>query len=231
MKAAISPDVAAKSDSLIKGWSSSGMWLPDEGQVHFFRSHFEQTQQKLETAISSDNEDVRRNATYVVAELKADARACGPKLLAQLKKEPERLVRMYLYDALAATAFGSPEVIVELKRRYDSLSTENTPREPSYEYTEVDERIDLAATLYVLDTGPDQKNYLGFVQQWLHPPGTDLTRQQLTGYWERRWIAVASSERMMGAKSSIPLLEAMLKEPDAEPWVSTHVPRVLKALR
>jgi hypothetical protein len=229
---AVSPQVAAKADGYINGWATSGMWLPDRNQVQFFRNHFEQVQSNLERALSSSDEHVRRGAAYVVGELAKQATACGPKLLEQLKTEPERLVRMYIYSALAAIEFRTSDVVAELNRRYSSLSSENTgPKDPSFEYAEVDERIDLAATLYVLDAGPDKEQYLQFVQQWLHPPAADLSGEQLEGFWERRWIAVASSERMKGARSSIPLLEAMLDEGGSRMWVGVHVPRVLDALR
>lgn len=208
------------------------MWLPDARQVAFFSSNYTQVEEKLISALASENADVRQRAAHVIGEIGPNARSCGPALLARLKVEPERLVRIYITNALAAIGYRSMDGVKELQRRFESLSDENAPRTMlDIEYADVDERINVAAALYVLAEEADRETYLSFVQQWLDPPPADLTPELLRGYWERRWTAVICLEHMRGATSAIPLLESMLAEENAESWVTIHVPRVLDKLR
>ncbi|MDB5340986.1 MAG: repeat-containing protein [Planctomycetaceae bacterium] len=221
-----------RADQYISSWTSMGMWMPDGQQIQFFRSDFAQSKDKLQGALAAKDADVRQRAAYVIQKIGKDARTCGPELLERLKVEPVRLVRIYIIDALAAVRYDVPDAITELARRFESLSDENIPRSPvDYEYADVDEKINIAAALYVLNKDANKERYLQFVTQWLKAPASNLSHEELRGYGERRWVAVISLEGMPGATSAVPLLEAMLEEKSAEPWVAIHVPRVLKALR
>jgi len=220
-----------EAEKYVDSWGDMGMWLPPKEQIIFFRDHLTDVQAVLISALSNPNPDVRQRAAYVIWEIGPAAIDLGPALSGCLKEEPKRLVRMYLYGALAGVHFMDPIVIDDLKDRFQSLDGKNEPPAEDNSYAEADEKINVAAALYVLDKSPDRRECLEFVLRWLHRPGDDMAPEQLAGYWERRWCAVISLESMLGASEAIPLLEAMLDEAKAKPWVFVHVPRVLKALK
>ena len=100
------------------------------------------------------------------------------------------------------------------------------------DYTFVDERISVASALYVLaEESPQRDVFREFVLQWLRPPTAELSAKDLADYWDHRWCAVISVEFMHGADEAIRLLESMLTEEDAKPWVAVHVPRALRSLQ
>lgn len=218
---------------LADSWASMGMYLPDQQQVESLHANLTEISPELEAAVSHKNPDVRQRAAYVIGKIGTDANAMGKVLFDQLKKESEQLVQIYLIDALGAIRFKDNEVIEFLEKKYASLSDENAP--PTLfgggKYLEVDEKINLAGALYVLADDDSRKKYLDFVTRWLPPPSKDMSQAEISGYWERRWMAVNSLEGMEGATKAIPLLEAMLKEENAKSWVSVHVPRVLGVLK
>lgn len=220
-----------KAKKYVDSWADMGMWLPDKEQITFFSNYLTDVQEVLISALSNTNPAVRQRAAYVVGEIGPHAVGLGPALSSRLKEEPKRLVRMYLYDALAAVHFVDPSVIDDLKNRFQSLDGKNEPPSEDFSYAAADEKINVAAALYVLDKSPNRREYFEFVMRWLRRPGDDMAPEQLAGYWERRWCAVISLESMLGASEAIPLLEAMLDEPNAKSWVYVHVPRVLKALK
>jgi len=218
---------------LVDSWASMGMYLPDQQQVESLHANLTDISPELEAAVSHKNPDVRQRAAYVIGKIGTDANAMGKVLFDQLKKESEQLVQIYLIDALGAIRFKDHEVIEFLEKKYASLSDENVP--PTLfgggKYSEVDEKINLAGVLYVLADDDSREKYLDFVTRWLPPPSKDMSQAEISGYWERRWMAVNSLEGMEGATEAIPLLEAMLKEENAKSWVSAHVPRVLGVLK
>jgi len=222
---------AGSTSELIAGWSEMGMWLPDQEQIKFLDQHFETAREPLCNALSHSDDSVRMRAAYVIAEIGQHAKAAGPRLLARFKNEPDELVRMYIVDALNAIDFNSDATVSVLTERLDSLDSTNVAPNADHSYAEVDERITIAAALYALTDDDTKKQYLTFVTDWLKPPPHDLRDSLLEGYWERRWIAVNSLERMPGAVEAIPMLESLRDEPDAKAWVDVHVPRVLAALR
>ncbi len=232
----VAPGVARKSKEYIAGWSTMGMWLPGEEQIAFFRSNFELTQAKLAQALADADHRVRMRAAYVIekisGEIGEEARSLGSDLLAGLRKESDRTVRLYLISALQAVRFNDAATVAELQHQFESLSDANTPLKPNDNgYAEVDERIHVAAALYMLGNSANRARYLEFVMKWLSPPPGNLDPEQKEGYWERRLTAVLALEKMEGATAAVPLLKAMLDEKDAKLWVSTHVPRVIDALR
>ncbi len=215
----------------VDSWTEMGMWLPDKEQVAYFHSNLDATRDQLIAALSHANADVRQRAAYVIGEIGPDARSLGPDLFSRLQAERERLIRIYLINALAAVKSDDAEVISDLKSRFESLDDTNVPPALDHEYSDADEKINVAAALYVLEQSQNRGHYLTFVLRWLQPPPARLGGDELKGYWERRWVAVISLEYMLGATDAIPLLEAMRDEENAKPWVAFHVPRVLDALR
>ena len=208
-----------------------GMYLPDEEQIEFVRTNLDDATPQLKGALNHDNTDVRQRTAYVIGEIGPEAKSLGPPLAERLKVEPERIVRIYIYDALAAVQFSNFGVVSQLHERYDALSPQNEPYQFGAGYADVDERINVAAALYVLHREGPRDEYLEFVTKWLAPPAADIKPEELGGYWERRWVAVISLEGMPEATEAIPLLESMLDEKDAKSWVNVHVPRVLGVLR
>lgn len=227
------PTESGEVRALIDSWGGMGIYMPDSEQVEFLHENLSDVGQELEAALEHEDSGVRQRAAYAIAKIGPDAQGFGPSLFEQLKQEKEQLVRIYLIDALAAVRFKDRETLEFLRAEYDSLDEENVP--PSMfgggKYSEVDEKINLAGALFVLDDQDSSQHYYEFVTRWLAPPPDDMNARNKSGYWERRWMAVISLEGMRGATEAIPLLEAMLKEERAKSWVPMHVPRVLRVLR
>lgn len=216
----------------VNSWAEMGMYLPDREQVDFLHANLDDVTLELEAAVSHENPDIRQRTAYVISEIGSDARIFGNCLFEQLKNETEQIVEIYLIDALGAIRYDNKAVVAFLKKKYDSLGEKNIP--PNLfggKYSEVDEKINLAGVLYVLAELESRDQYLNFVIQWLHLPDDDMSLIEISGYWERRWMAVISLEGMEDAYEAIPLLEAMHDEHNAKSWVSVHVPRVLSVLR
>ncbi len=215
----------------VESWAKMGMYLPDGEQIAFLRANLRDVELELAAALSHTNLGIRQRAAYVIGEIGTDAVPLGPALLERLEVEPNRVVRFYIADALAAVKYDGEEVIALLRLQFESLGSENAPPQLFGGYAEVDERINLASALFVLTKGNERKKYLDFVIQWLNPLNAELNPIETAGYWERRWIAVISLEGMHDAKEAIPLLESMLGEEDSKSWVSVHVPRVIGVLK
>ena len=227
-----SSKVSRMARKYVDGWTTMGMWLPKK-QVPFFAAHFSQVKDVLANALKHSNPDVRQRAAYVVEELGRQAALLESHITQALESESERLVRIYLYNALRAVGASDRATIATLRRTFELLAQEqsDSPEETEY-YNATDERIYVASALYVLDDRADQRSqYLYAVLWWLKPSKADLKPKDLQAYWDRRWCAVNAVEHMDGAKDAIPLLEAMLSEQSKKPWVSFHVPRAIKALR
>ena len=215
----------------VESWGKMGMYLPNEDEITFLRANFRDVKPELAAAISHENPDVRQRAAYVIGKIGPEAKSLGPDLVQRLKTEKERLVRIYLVNALSGIKFQDKEATNLLRSRFDSLKSVNTAPQLFGGYSDVDEKIDFAAALYNLTPSVDRQKYLDFVTQWLKPPSADFSAVEKEGYWERRWMAVIALEGMPDAKSAIPLLDAMLHEDGAKDWVSVHVPRVLGVLK
>lgn len=222
---------ASKADQYIATWGTMGASLPDQEQVQFFDQHFATTSDALCQALGHSDDAVRMSAAYVIGEIGERAKNAGPCLLARLRSEPDETVRMYLVEALSTIQFDSEEAVSFLTERFDSLDSENDPPHADNSYSEADEKITIAAALYVLTEGEMKDRYLRFVTDWLKPPPSDLSGPLLEGYWQRRWVAVTSLVAMPGAVEAVPLLESLRTEPGAQPWVDIHVPRALESVR
>jgi hypothetical protein len=225
---------STKPQEYIDGWAQMGMWLPDQEQIEFFRSHWLESEQPLTLALKHPAHEVRMRAGYVIEKLGSDALPMGLALTTRLQEEPDRLVRMYLYDALQAVRFDDPSTVAILKEKFESLDENNQKPEPgesNSDYLDADEMIRIAGALYVLDQAPERQSYLEFILKWLRPPKEQLTPKQIDALWERRWGAVLTLEGMTDAGEAIPLLEALQVEESAPAWVSIHVPRVLESIR
>jgi HEAT repeat protein len=218
-------------EAWVTSWADMGMYLPDKEQIDFIEANLKDVAPELVAALSHKNPDIRQRAAYVIREIGEEAHAMGPDLFAQYILEKEQIVRIYLVDAIGAVGFREQKVRDALRSEFDTLSSDNVATSfLASDYAEVDQKINLASALYRISNDKDRQEYLEFVTQWLQRPSPDLSFSEKEGYWERRWMAVVSLESMDEANSAIPLLESMLKEDDAKPWVSHHVPRVLEKL-
>lgn len=181
-----------KAEEYVDSWADMGAWLPDKEQIAFFRNYLADVQEVLISALSNSNADVRQRAAYVIGEIGPYALDLGPALFTCLREEPKRLVRMYLYDALASVHFVDPTVIDDLKERFQSLDEKNEPPAQDNSYAAADEKIDVAGALYLLDKSPNRREYLEFVLRWLRRPGDDMAPEQLAGYWEHVGVPLLS---------------------------------------
>ena len=219
----------------VNSWANMGMYLPKQEQIDFIHANLDAVAPELQAAVSSKNADIRQRAAYVIAEIGPDANELGNDLFEQLKKEKVQIVQMYLADAIAAVRFNNEKVFEYLKTKYEVLNDKNVPLRlfgvNGGNYPEVDEKINLAGVLFVLADESSQGKYSDFVVQWLSPPNDQLSPGEVSGYWERRWMAVNVLEDMKEVPEAIPLLETMLKEENSQPWVFEHVPRVLDELK
>jgi HEAT repeat protein len=222
---------AATANEYIAGWDDMGMWLPNAKQIAFFRDNFEAAHASLRDALSHSDYSVRMRAAYVIGEIGDAAKSAGEDLLDRLTIEPNETIRMYVVDALNTIGYDTVMTVAALTKRFDALDAKNVPPSLDHSYAEVDEKITIASALYTMVDAELKPQYYTFVTQWLDPPDKDLAGDLLDGYWDRRWIAVNSLERMPGATDAIPKLESLQAEPDAKPWVDVHVPRVLAVLR
>jgi hypothetical protein len=221
----------SKAEQYIADWDTRGASLPDKEQIRFFDNHLEATSAALCQALAHEDDSVRIGAAYVISEIGERAKLAGPGVLERLRIEPDETVRMYLVEALSSIGYDSDEAVSYLAKRFESLDSTNDPLHADYSYSEADEKITVAAALYVLSKDDAKPQYLRFVTDWLKAPPNELTGPLLEGYWQRRWVAVTSLDNMPGAVEAIPLLEGLRNEPGAQPWVEVHVPRALEALR
>ncbi len=81
------------------------MWLPDAEQVAVFRDNFDSSRSSLRDALAHPDYSVRMRAAYVTGEIGKSANPAGEDLVARLREEPNRLVRIYIIDALNAIDF------------------------------------------------------------------------------------------------------------------------------
>jgi hypothetical protein len=213
-------------DEYIANFGDMGMWLPDAKQVGVFRDNFDTARSSLRDALSHSSSSVRMRSAYVIGEIGTTARPAGQELLDRFKNEPDVLVRIYIVDALNAIGYDDHAAVAVLIERYKALNGTNVPPNGDSSYADVDEKIKIASAVYSLTSDEVVSEYYDFVTKWLDPPDGGLSSELLEGYWERRWIAVNSLERMPAAK-----LESLQAERNAKPWVNTHVPRVLAVLR
>ena len=215
----------------IASWGAMGMWLPDVQQVRVFRDNFDAARDGLIEALSHSDKAVRMRAAYVIGQIGIIARPSGQELLARLTDESDVLVRIYIVNALNLIGYDNQATVALLVERYNALDGTNVPPNVEVSYAPVDEKITIACAIYSLTNDESNSEYYDFVTGWLDPPDKSLNSVLLDGYWERRWIAVNSLERMPAAKNAIPKLESLQSEPNSKPWVSVHVPRVLETLR
>jgi hypothetical protein len=214
-----------------RNWSKMGMWLPAT-DVPFFNANFPDVQSVLANAIGDSNDDIRQRAAFVISELGSVARPLEPVVIQRIEKEPSRLVRMYLYGAARSMRATTEKMRMTLKARFAALETEPDVRAKASEYTPIDERIEIASALLMVDDSKSKKaDYLDYVLRWLKPIPTGLPAGKREDYWDHRWMAVTVIENAGEPRDAIPLLEAMVKEPGAKPWVQIKVLRALTALK
>jgi hypothetical protein len=215
----------------VDGWRNMGMYLPKD-QIPFFAEHFSGVKDIIAQAMTHSESQIRQRAAYVIEGLGHQAKSLETDIFKSLQVESDCTVRLYFYDALRSIGANSQQSLSYLKDRYEFLSQQEDDPSDGQFYKASDERIKVAATLFVLDDEIQRRpEYLNEVLKWLKPPKTLISTSELEAYWDHRWLAVNSLEFMNGAEEAIPFLEKMLDEQPTKQWVSVHVPRVLKSLR
>jgi hypothetical protein len=223
-------DVVQSARDRVKQWSKLGMWLPDK-DVPFFKRNFAAAESVLRDALEDPSHKIRQDAAYVVDKLGTAALPLEPSLIKRIELEPNRTVRLYLYAAARSMEAKSPSLLALLKARFAALEKEPDVRAHDYEYTPVDERLELASALFELDQSPArQAIYRDFILSWLTPPPNGLASAQREAYWDHRWIAVTIVENTGRPREALPFLQAMRTEPDRKAWVYIKVSRALSAL-
>ena len=223
-------DVVQAARERVKAWSSLGMWLPDK-DVPFFKHDFAAAQPVLRDALENPSHTIRQDAAYVVRQLGPAALPLEPLLIKRIELEPNRTVRLYLYAAARSMGAKSPSLLALMKGRFAALEKQPDVRVHDYEYTPVDERIELASASVELDpisrtTGDLSRLHLVLAQA----TAERLAGTQREAHWDHRWIAVTVIENAGHPREAIPLLQAMRTEPNRAAWVDIKVPRVLSAL-
>jgi hypothetical protein len=223
-------DIVITARQRVKKWSQLGMWLPEK-DVPFFKDNYAILQPVLGDAIADASDAIRQNALYVVREIGPTALPLEPLLAKRMEVEPDRTVRLSLYAAARSIGAKSDHTLTLMKERYAALETQPDIRVHDYDHTPVDERIELAAALLRLDDQPERRaDYRDLILRWLKPAPKDLRAGRQDAYWDHRWIAVNVIENCGGPREAIPLLQAMLKEPNRKTWVYIKVSRALAAL-
>jgi len=224
-------DVVKAAGNRVTKWSQLGMWLPEK-DVPFFKDNFTVVEPVLRDALANSSEHIRQDAAYIVRGIGPAALPLEPLLVQRMEVESNRTVRMYLYAAARSIGARSEKMLALLKARFAALEKEADVRTHDFEYTAVDERIQLAAALLTLDEARQrQADYRDFILQWLKPVPKNLSGPKREAYWDHRWMAVNVVENTGSPHEAIPLLQAMLKEPDRKAWVYIKVCRALEAVR
>ena len=199
--------------------AQNGGRLPTD-QVPFFEKHLDEATPVLRAALGDGDPTIRRHATYVIGEIGQAAVRFEPDLRSRVAAEPDRTVRMYLYDALASIGGREPETLAALQRQFATPAAAAEADGESYQ--PVDERIALAGTLYALSNDPESRvEYEAFVVRHLAEDAEGASG-------ESRWMAITTLAGMRGANSAKVPLEALLAAPGQPAWVG---PKVRAALR
>ncbi len=206
-------------EAYIAKWDEMGMWLPDAEQRQFFADNFAETRGLLAESLTHSKHEVRMRGAYVIEELGGQAKELSPAVVAALKTEQNELVRTYLINAFRSMEDRSAAVMALIRDAF---------AEPKDE----EEKLYAAAALFVLSDVPSERDACEeYVCGFLVPSDDLKSKYSSTDYWDMRWSAVTAVRHMGGATKPIPLLEAMMTEPGAKPWVSEKVPRALDSLR
>jgi hypothetical protein len=217
--------------SRVQKWPELRMWLPEK-DVAFFSDNFAVIESVLREALSDSNEDIRKDAAYVIRGIGRKALSLEPTLVERIEREPSRFIRMYLYDAARSIGAKSDKMAECLRRRFAALEKEPNVREHNYDYTPTSERIELASALLKVDGDPGRKNqYRDLVLRWLKSPPANLRGLDLGEYWDQCWVAVNVVENTGEPREAAPLLEALRKDPHRKAWVYIKASRALEVIQ
>jgi hypothetical protein len=129
----------------------------------------------LRDSLANPSDESRQDAAYVVREIGAAALPLEPLLIKRMEVESNRTVRLYLYAAARSIGAKSEKMLALFKARFAALDKQPDVRAHDYEYTPVDERIELAAALLKLVDAPQQQaDYRDFILAWLKPAPKSL---------------------------------------------------------
>ncbi|MCK4623876.1 MAG: hypothetical protein KAV00_01085 [Phycisphaerae bacterium] len=200
-------------------WQKMGMWPPKEKECEFFGQNLSEVRGILARSLSDSQHEVRMRGGYVIDKIGPPARAMSGIVIDSLKNEGHEFVRIYLINAIRSLG-DNDNAILELLRKLFAEPTSDK------------EKLYIAAALFMLsEEAVERATAESFVCEYLAPYEQTGGRCTPSDYSDLRWSAVNAVEHMRGAARPIPLLEAMLSEPGAKPWIKAHVPRALKALR
>ena len=223
LAAGCEPTPAERAEAYVAGWSigtTDGGRLPTD-QVPFFAEHLEEATPALRAVLADGDADVRQSAAYIIGEVGPAAGGFEADLRARVGAESDRVVRMYLYDALRSINAREEATLAALRGRYDAAAD---AEEDGGCYAPVDERIALAGSLFGLD--PDdgrRREYEAFAVRFLEEDAAGASEQS-------RWMAVTTLADMPGATSAVGPLRGMLEERDAPAWVGPKVRAALAGI-
>jgi hypothetical protein len=211
--------IADRAKGYVVEWQSAGMYLPEQEQLQFFRQHFAETKMILAASLSDQRREVRTRGAFVIEQLGTEAGSLSSAVIDSLAAEKDEGVRVYLINAARASGKGDAAVLDALRKLYRAPTSEK-------------EEFYVAAALFVLSDNSDERAAAeACVCKYLLPYERSDQRHSRADYDDLRWSAVNAVEHMIGATKPIPLLENMLGESGAKPWVGAHVPRALNVLR
>jgi len=215
-------EITSISQSYINSWQSpESMTVSEENQIAFLRSYLAETKKPLGEALEHPSYSVRMWAAYVIGQIGPVARMMESQLTERLQSEQNRVVRIYLYEAVQKTELGTPALIALLRQRFEALDDSPSGQDYSnrrWDISDADEKIHLAATLCVLEKGPACGEYRTYLLNWLRNPTSELTSHEWAQLWDRRRETILVLPSVPGASAAIPLLEELQSGHSAPSW-------------
>ncbi len=222
-------DITARANEWIAEWAISGMYLPKVQQREFFRSHRDQLASALQAALAHENDSVRMRAAYVIEYCGPSSKSLASMLLQRVPMEKDRLVRIYIYNALCTHGPAHPDAAAILSKRWDALDRKAIVSKVENEPSEASEAVYVAGALSACSKDQaTRKQYASFVLGWLETPPASIPADKLDAYWDIRWSALAALRSMPVVDGVVPLLQKMLHEPNTKPWVDLQVKATLE---
>jgi hypothetical protein len=140
---------------------------------------------------------------------------------------------LYLYEALRGMKQVSPDTIDLLKQRFSSpaVGDYQPVSERRWEYSDDDEKIHLAATLAILDDGPERADRVSYILDWLKPNGPTGWNGGNLELWSRQGEAIQFLTEIPDGKQALPLLKGLLKDLGSVHPYRSRAEEVMRKLR